>query len=107
MNSMERYQNRLKGDPVDRPPNFDIFMTFATRYIGQPQSKYYQDYHVLVDANLAVMDAFDIDIAQAISDPFREAADFGAEIEFPYDDLPIAVTPAARRPRRPQQAHPA
>jgi MtaA/CmuA family methyltransferase len=91
MNPMQRYNNRLKGEPVDRPPNFDIFMTFAAHHIGQPLASYYQDYRILVDANLAVINDFDIDIAQAISDPFRETHDFGAAIEFPPDDLPIST----------------
>jgi len=93
MNSYERMINRLKGEPVDRPPNFDLFMTFAAHHIGKPLSHYYSDYRVLVDANLAVLDDFDLDIVQAISDPYREAADFGAEIIFPDDGLPIIKAP--------------
>lgn len=98
MNAMQRYTNRLKGEPVDRPPNFDIFMTFAAHHIGQPLAAYYQDHRVLVEANLAVINDFDIDIAQAISDPFRETHDFGAAIEFPPDDLPISTAPLLADP---------
>ncbi|MFN2201113.1 MAG: uroporphyrinogen decarboxylase family protein [Caldilineaceae bacterium] len=98
MNAMERFRNRLAGDPVDRPPNFDIFMQFAAHHIGQPLAAYYQDYRVLVNANLAVINDFEIDIAQAISDPFRETADFGAAIEFPADDLPISTAPLLADP---------
>ena len=93
MNSYERMLNRLEGAPVDLPPNFDLFMTFAAHHIGKPLSQYYLDYRVLVDANLAVLEDFDLDIVQAISDPYREAADFGAEIIFPEDGLPIKKTP--------------
>ncbi len=89
----ERFQRRLAGQPVDRAPNFDIVMTFGAKFIGQPLSRYYQDYRVLVDANLAVQEAFHLDIVQAISDPFREAADFGAEIVFHEDDLPTCPLP--------------
>jgi uroporphyrinogen-III decarboxylase len=89
MNSYERFSKRLRGEPVDRPPNFDIMMTFAAHYIGQPLSLYYQDYNVLCEANFAVQQAFDLDIVQAISDPYREAADFGATIQFPEDGLPV------------------
>jgi MtaA/CmuA family methyltransferase len=53
---------------------------------------------VLCDANLAVQQAFDLDIVQTISDPFREAADFGAEIVFPEDDLPLCTGPLLRDP---------
>lgn len=93
MNSYERLMKRLQGEAVDRPPNFDIMMTFAAHYIGQPLSRYYLDYRVLGDANLAVKEAFDLDIVQAISDPYRETADFGALIEFPEDGLPICRVP--------------
>jgi MtaA/CmuA family methyltransferase len=44
---------------------------------------------VLAQANLAVLEAFDLDIVQAISDPYREGHDFGVEVEFPEDGLPM------------------
>ena len=81
---------RLKGEEVDRPPNFNIFMTFAAHSIGQPLSRYYLDYQVLVDANLAMVENFQVDLVQAISDPYREAVGFGAEVEFPQDGLPVS-----------------
>ncbi len=99
MNSYDRFKLRLKGHPVDRPPNFDIFMTFAAHHIGKPLSEYYGDYRVLVDANMAVMEEFDLDIVQAISDPYREAADFGAEIIFPTDDMPLSRRPLLKEHR--------
>lgn len=89
MTPYERFQARLKGEPVDRVPNFDIMMTFAAHYVRQPLSAYYLDYRVLCEANLAVREVFDLDIVQAISDPYREAADFGARIHFPRDGLPV------------------
>lgn len=93
MNSYERFERRLLGEPVDRVPNFDILMTRAAHHIGQPLSRYYLDHRVLVEANLAVADDFHLDIVQAISDPYREAADLGLEVEFPEDGLPIARRP--------------
>jgi hypothetical protein len=30
MNAYQRYTQRLAGAPVDRPPNFNIFMTCGT-----------------------------------------------------------------------------
>lgn len=89
LTSFERFQRRLNGQPVDRAPNFDIIMTYGAKEIGQPLARYYQDYRVLVQANLAVQERYSLDIVQAISDPFREAADFGATIEFPENDLPL------------------
>jgi MtaA/CmuA family methyltransferase len=93
MNSCERLNKRLRGEAVDRPPNLDIVMTFAAHYIGEPLSRYYQDYRVLCAANFSVQQEFDLDLLQAISDPYREAADFGAEITFPDDGLPLCPQP--------------
>ena len=99
MDLYQRMKNRLKGQLVDRPPNWDIFMTFAAHHIQQPLSRYYLDYRVLVSANLAMVNDFDIDLVQAISDPYREAADLGAEIEFPEDGLPISKKPLLADPQ--------
>jgi MtaA/CmuA family methyltransferase len=89
MNSHERLMARLQGAPVDRIPNFNIFMQFAAHYIGQPLSRYYLDYRVLADANAAVQRDFHLDLLQAISDPYRETADLGSPISFPEDGLPV------------------
>jgi len=93
MNSYERMTRRLRGDAVDRPPNFNIMMTFAAHHVGRPLSRYYLDHRVLCEANLAVLQDFDLDIVQAISDPYREAADFGADVVFPEDNLPLCRAP--------------
>jgi MtaA/CmuA family methyltransferase len=98
MNAFARYEKRLKGEWVDRVPNFDILMTRAAHHIGQPLARYYLDHRVLVEANLAVLSDFHLDIVQAISDPYREAADFGLEVEFPEDSLPINRTPLVVEP---------
>ncbi len=97
MDSFERFRSRLSGRSVDRAPNFDIMMTFAAHHIGQPLRAYYTDHRVLVEANLAVARDFDLDIVQAISDPFREAADMGLRVEFPEDGLPLAPRPLLAR----------
>ena len=100
LNSYERLTRRLRNQPVDRPPNFDIFMTFAAHYIRQPLARYYQDYRVLVDANLAMVEYFKVDLLQAISDPYREAHDFGAKIIFPEDGLPVCEEPLLEDPAK-------
>ncbi|MFN2224280.1 MAG: uroporphyrinogen decarboxylase family protein, partial [Candidatus Promineifilaceae bacterium] len=78
--------------------NFNIYMTLAAHHIGRPLSAYYQDYRTLVAANMAVLEEFEPDIVQAISDPFRETADFGAQIAFPEDDLPVCRQPLLAEP---------
>lgn len=68
----EQMTRCLNGEAVDRPPNFDIFMTFAVRRTGKTQRAYYLDHRVLVEANMLMLEQFGSDIAQAISDPFSE-----------------------------------
>lgn len=98
MTPYERFQNRLAGKPVDRPPNFDIMMQFAAHYIKKPLREYYLDYRILVDANLAMAEDFDLDIVQAISDPYREAHDLGLKVSFPDDALPLSTMPLIQEP---------
>lgn len=98
MNSFERMTRRLRGEAVDRPPNFNIMMTFAAHHVGQLLSCYYLDHRILCEANLAVFEDFGLDIVQAISDPYREAADFGLEVEFPEDGLPVRRAPLLQEP---------
>ena len=74
---------------MDRPPNFDIHMQRAAHHVGRPLSRYYLDHRVLVEANLAVLEAYDLDIVQAISDPYREASDLGLDVLWPEDSLPV------------------
>jgi MtaA/CmuA family methyltransferase len=93
MNSMERMTRRLKGEPVDRVPNFDIMMNFAAHYIKKPLREYYLDYRVLVDANMAMLEDFELDIVQAISDPYRETHDLGGDIIFEPDHNPMCPHP--------------
>jgi MtaA/CmuA family methyltransferase len=85
---LERVRRRLRGERVDRPPNFDIFMQRAAHHLDRPLARYYLDHRVLVEANLAVLEAFDLDIVQAISDPYREACDLGLDVAWPEDSLP-------------------
>lgn len=89
MNSLQRIKNIISGMPIDRTPNFDIFMIRAAHHLGIPLSKYYLDYRVLCEVNMAALKDFELDIVQAISDPYREACDMGLEVEFPFDKMPM------------------
>jgi MtaA/CmuA family methyltransferase len=89
VNSLERVRRRLRGEPVDRRPNLDIYMQRAAHHVRRPLSRFYLDHRVLVEANLAVLEAFDLDIVQTISDPYREASDLGLDVEWPEDSLPF------------------
>lgn len=89
----ERVSRRMAGDSVDRVPNLNILMAFAARYIGSTYDLLARDYRVLVEASLRACEAFHIDLVSVISDPWREASAFGAEIEFPFDSVPVCRTP--------------
>ena len=56
-------------------------MTIAAHYLGQPLAHYDRDACLLASDNLAVCEDFELDIVQAISDPYRKASDFGLEME--------------------------
>lgn len=98
LTSFERMNHRLRGEPVDRVPNFDIVMAFGVKHIGAKLADYYLDYRTLVQMNLAMIADFDLDIAQAISDPYREACDFGLQVDFPEDSLPMRNQPLLLAP---------
>lgn len=89
MTPFERIYNRLQGKAVDRAPNLNILMFFAAKYIGVSYDKFCSDYKYLVEANLKCNEYFGIDMLNTMSDPLRETYDFGAGVEFPYDNLPV------------------
>jgi MtaA/CmuA family methyltransferase len=93
MNGYERVMNRLQGRPVDRVPNFNIIMGFGAHYVGATLSQYLLDHRYVVQSNLAMVNDFDLDILQAITDPYRESVDLGLEVEFPEDGLPKRIRP--------------
>lgn len=88
MTAMDRLRATLAGEPV-RPLNFDLMMTFAAHHTGRVLSEYYLDHRALCEANYSVVEDYGIDVVQCISDPYREAADLGSQVEFPHDGLPI------------------
>ena len=89
MNGRERILAHLTGEPVDRIPFMPITMQYAGDQIGAKYRDYVTDHRVLVAAQLATAEKFDLDYVSVISDPAREAADCGAKVEF-FDDQPPA-----------------
>ena len=87
MTPKERIYAILKGDAYDRPAVTPIFMAWAANFIGRTYRDYYLDGDVLVEAQLAVTEAFNLDQASAISDPWREASAYGMEFDYPPDGV--------------------
>jgi MtaA/CmuA family methyltransferase len=79
----ERINAVLRGLPYDRLPVTPIFMAWAAHFVGASYRDYYLDGDVLVRAQLAVVKEFDLDQISAISDPWREASDFGMQFDWP------------------------
>ena len=87
MTPKERIYAILKGESYDRPAVTPIFMAWAANFIGRSYRDYYLDGDVLVDAQLAVTRAFNLDQISAISDPWRETSAYGMEFHYPPDGV--------------------
>ncbi len=87
MTPKERIYAILKGASYDRPAVTPIFMAWSANFIGHTYRDYYLDGNVLVQAQLAVIRAFNLDQTSAISDPWREASAYGMEFEYPPDGV--------------------
>ena len=90
MNGRERILAVLEGRTPDRTPLMPITMMLAADQIGHPYGRYATDYCVLVEGQLQVAEAFDFDFVSCISDPAREAADCGADVQI-FPDQPPAI----------------
>jgi len=87
MTPKERVHAIIRGQPYDRPAVTPIFMSWAAHFIGRTYRDYYLDGDVLVEAQLAVARAFNLDQVSAISDPWREASAYGMEFDYPEEGV--------------------
>jgi MtaA/CmuA family methyltransferase len=90
MNGRERVLALLDGQPVDRTPLMPITMMYAADEAGVTYGQYAADHRVLVAAQITTAEAYDFDYVSVISDPAREAADCGAEVQY-FDNQPPAI----------------
>jgi len=89
----ERVLEMLEGRTPDRLPCMPITMMFAADQAGVKYSDYARDYRVLVEGQVRTAEAFDLDYVSAISDPAREAADYGAQLTW-FEDQPPDLSEA-------------
>jgi MtaA/CmuA family methyltransferase len=87
MTPKERIYAILRGARYDRTAVTPIFMSWAAHFIGRTYCDYYLDGNVLVEAQLAVAQAFNLDQVSAISDPWREASAYGMEFDYPENGV--------------------
>lgn len=90
MTGRERLLAMLAEGQPDHLPCLPITMMFAADQIGAQYGAYARDHRVLVQGQIHTAEKFGFDHVSAISDPAREAADFGAPVEW-YDDQPPAL----------------
>jgi MtaA/CmuA family methyltransferase len=79
-----------------RPLFWPILMHFAAKHGNTDYAAFASDYRSLVEANLIMLDRFDMDMISLISDPYRETQAFGARISFPRDTVPICHGPVIK-----------
>ncbi len=90
MNGYERISAMLQNREVDRLPLLPITMMFAADRIGVKYGDYVKDHRILAEAQIRTAEMFDIDAVSVISDPAREAADLGADIQY-FENQPPAI----------------
>ena len=87
MTPKERVYAVINGLSYDRPAVTPIFMAWAAHFIRRSYRDYYLEGDVLVEAQLAVTRAFNLDQISAISDPWREASAYGMEFDYPDEGV--------------------
>jgi MtaA/CmuA family methyltransferase len=80
----------LKGGQPDHLPLMPITMMFAADRIGVKYGDYVRTHEVLVEGQIRTAEEFGFDHVSSISDPAREAADYGAHVQW-YADQPPAL----------------
>ncbi|MGB8480844.1 MAG: uroporphyrinogen decarboxylase family protein [Acidobacteriaceae bacterium] len=90
MTGRERVLALLHGQKVDHLPCMPITMMFAAEILGVRYGAYVRDHNLLAAAQIKTAEMFGLDYVSTISDPAREAADYGASIQW-YDDQPPAI----------------
>jgi MtaA/CmuA family methyltransferase len=88
MTPKEEFLRLVEGANPDRVLFYPILMHFAARFNGRTYGELASDYRVLVESNIKCLHQFDLDMVSLISDPYREAAAFGAPIEFIPEGVP-------------------
>lgn len=88
MTGYERIMNAFAGKKNDKTPVWPFVMTFAAKYAGVPYGAFASDYREMAKALIKTAEDFDLDAVTVDSDAYREATACGADIHYPYDELP-------------------
>ncbi len=91
MNSYERYMGMVKGERVDFVPRVPILMHFAAKHINATYADFARDHRVFTEAKQRLVEDFGMEQLDLLSDPWREMADYGGEIEYLESTCPSCV----------------
>ena len=80
MNSYQRYLGMVRGESVDIVPRIPILMHFAADHISAGYGDFCRDWCIKVEANRRLVEEFDFDQLDVMSDPWVEAADFEGQL---------------------------
>lgn len=93
MTPKQRVFERIAGRDVDKIPNMCMASFFSAEYSKIDYKTFCCDYRALVEAQSRIAEDFGIDVLSTRSDCFRETSDYGAEISFFNDIVPVCSTP--------------
>lgn len=94
----------IRDGRAPRVPVMPITMMWACDQTRHAYREYATDHRVLAEAQMTTAETFGFDYVSVISDPAREAADFGAAVRY-FDDQPPAVDEQAARLADKRQLH--
>jgi uroporphyrinogen decarboxylase len=92
----ERVMTSITHKEPDRVPFMPFAQTFCAKFAGIPFSKYVSKADKFVEGQLKALNAFGWDAVCFSSDVGMYAEALGAEIEFPFDDVPRISKPVLR-----------
>ena len=92
MTKLQLLDKLISGNSLNTVIFSPILMHFAARYIGKTYGEFASDHKVLVEANLKILEDFNVDMVSLISDPYRETSAFGAVIEYIPEGVPVCKT---------------
>ena len=90
MTSAEHLQLLLQGGKLDGHFMMPLVKQFCTIQTGKKYGQYSQDFRVLTQCQLEVLERFPIDIFNVLGYPYREAADCGLKVDFSDDAQPVS-----------------
>jgi MtaA/CmuA family methyltransferase len=90
MTGREIVLSALRGETPPRLPVMPITMMLAGDQVRQPYGRYALDHRIMAEGQLVTAERFGFDYVSGISDPGREAHDFGARICL-FEDQPPAA----------------